>query len=169
MYSCCCVSKIQLRTEISRKTYTLPLCFFTILPWLPMMQLRAWTRLFYKALSSALPSWLSRSLFASRILEGRYTCLTWGLSFWVTALCFSTVLPKTSPTQMTYLIKTVPKKSLKLQLFASLFSDQVDECFSTKFVPPAETFSFTLLCRFPWIFLPHYYTTIVCIFFFIIA
>ena len=37
--------QMWIRTEIWRKPYVLQLCFFVNLPWLPMMQLRAWFRL----------------------------------------------------------------------------------------------------------------------------
>ena len=38
--------QIKIRTEIWRKTYILLPCFLKILPWLPIMPLQAWTRLF---------------------------------------------------------------------------------------------------------------------------
>ena len=37
---------MKLRTEIWRKTYILLPCFLEILPWLPIIPLQAWTRLY---------------------------------------------------------------------------------------------------------------------------
>ena len=44
-YSNSFFSKMKLGTEIWRKTYILQLCFFVILPWLPIMPLWAWSHL----------------------------------------------------------------------------------------------------------------------------
>ena len=123
---------------------------------------------FYKALSSALPSWLSRSLFVSRMLEGRYTCLTWGLSFWVTALCFSIVLSKTSLTQMKYRVKTVQKNlsnCSSLQAFSAIKLTSVSVRSLSLLLKHSRLRYFADSMNIS----SHYYTTIACIFFFMIA